>query len=194
MACQGSDDGVGLGVVHFSPNEEGVLKIYLQPEDLAPSYVVKTRYQEGRLLLYIEGQENNSRDFLPLHNGQLQGFLAFRVMEKHGAWLKIVINEESLDYGWIEDPLGVVENWTDFLGSIHHIKSLDGKIYQSADSSANFDVIKESHCLNLRDIQGDWLKVSHNPLKCNDPLVSQTGPAGFIRWKKDGKILINFRM
>lgn len=49
-------------------------------------------------------------------------------------------------------------------------------------------------CFSITSINGDWIRVENMPENCNEPTISNYPYAGFLRWKKDDEILIEFRL
>ncbi|MBO3700094.1 hypothetical protein [Roseivirga sp. E12] len=193
-SCSQEDLSIGMGVFHFSPDQSSSIKVYESTELKSSLYDVRAQFSDGQGRLYLSSRARDLMDFRPLRYGQLRGFMTLRVIKINGNKLKVIVNEDTLEEGWIYGTEKDVEGWEDFLYSVHHLISLDNRIYKSPSGSSKSTSVSSNDCLNLMDIQGDWIKVRHDLSKCNDPRVNSSGPAGFIRWKKAGKVLINFRM
>lgn len=193
-SCSNNTESLGIGVFHFAPNEEEALTIYTDTELLNSDFTVSAKFNTSKPRLFLKSFNSQKVDFLPLRYGQLLGFVTFRVLQEDNGRLKVVTNEETGAFGWIAGKHEEVETWDEFLSSIHHINSQDGRIFKSPSIRSEFGHISDYDCLNVIDIQEDWIKVSHDVSKCNDPSVNSSGPSGFIRWKNEGKVLIDFRM
>ncbi len=193
MSCQESGKGIGIGVIHFAPSEATSIKVYQYSETDSLLFKVEARFDNLRSRLYLKSYLNDSRRFNPIKYGQLRGFLSLRVLDSEKGRLKVVTNEQTQEYGWIEGTLEQVEDWEPFLMSLHHISSKEGGLHKFPRLGDTINV-SGNICLSVIDIQESWLKVRHDASRCDDPQTWTTGPAGFIRWKNDGKLLIHFRM
>lgn len=189
-----SNLGIGMGVFHFAPDSTSSIKVYQNLELDSLLFAVSANISTGQSRLYLTSYIDDSNDFQPLRYGQLRGFLTLRVIEATSNRLKVVINEDDLQYGWIKGDRAEVEGWDAFLNSVHHISSIDERIHRFPNAGSESVNVSLNDCLNLVDIQGDWIKVHHDVSKCNDPKVNVSGPSGFMRWKKEGKVLLDFRM
>lgn len=193
MACSKRNERIGLGVFHFEPKEDASLKIYRNAQSDSQLFEVEARFSNSNARLYLRSNLNDSIRFNPVKYGQLRGFVSLRVLSSKGNRLKVVTNEQTHDTGWVEGTLEKLEDWESFLISLHHITSISGALHKSPNSDDLIDT-RGNICLSVIDVQESWIKVEHNASRCDDRNVLPTGPAGFIRWKKEGKLLIHFRM
>lgn len=191
--CNSNRPSIGEGVFSFEPDSDETIRIYPSPRLISPSFEISADFTIGKARLYMSSYLNDSIKFSPLSYGQLLGYFSVRVIRVEDGWLQVVTNEQTGSYGWIAAPLTEVESWDTFLSSIHHINSMDGILYKSPGSKGILNS-SGNYCFNLIDIQEDWLKVHHNADKCDDETTWESGPEGFIRWKRNGKLLIHFRM
>ncbi|MFY0591346.1 hypothetical protein [Roseivirga sp.] len=191
--CNANNSSVGKGVFNFEPNQNETIQIYPAPKLRSPSFEISVDFIAGRPRLYKSYYGNDSIDFSPLSYGQLQGYFSVRVVRVQDGWLQVVTDESTGALGWIVAPKTEIESWENFLTSVHHINGKDGRLYKSPNSKETHNS-NGNYCFNLIEIQNDWLKVYHSADRCDDKTVWDTGPSGFIRWKKDGKLLLNFRM
>jgi hypothetical protein len=142
----------------------------------------------------FNSSEEEHLTFNPLYYNANLATLSLRVIFCKGAWCKVVLNEQLLSYGWIKLYASQIETWETFLQSIHHISPRNGELRKARYSKELMPYSPSYHCLRMKESIFDWLMVQHLPEFCFEKNLSHKGPGGFVKWKENNKLLIDFRM
>lgn len=194
FSCSTKSPTIGIGVFNFEPEDDRSLLVFDSPRAMNRLFELNAEFSTSKARLHVKSFPGTPNRFEPLKYGGLQGFASLRVIEYQEGWLKVITNESQGYFGWLKGSFKQVEKWNEFLYSIHHVRGKDEKLFKQPGSRETITYNSYNSCLNVINIEQDWLKVEHDHSKCNDPGTSQLGPIGYIRWKEGGKLLINFRM
>lgn len=198
-ACSSSEEGLGIGLVHFENDFTTVLDFYDEPDDSGvPAFSVNLIYDSARIAIKSSLGKHDTLEFNPFYASSGRGMLILQVMERKESWLRIISDDIKGVEHWIELSDMKVERWTDFLLSLYRVRpynSSGNPLRKSPDKRASsVGVSPSATCLSVVGVQGDWIKVVNKPDRCPDEYVIESTFEGFLRWKKGDEILINFRL
>ena len=119
--------------------------------------------------------------------------LAFRCKTKTERWLEIIVNDETGETLWVKyDHSFKYEGWLEFLREAFTIgrnEPTTNPIYTKPDiNSAMINDSGRQDFFKVKSIKGDWMEI-YDPEWAN---VNENIASGWIKWKKDGKLLIHY--
>ncbi len=196
-SCDTSRQGMGEGVIHFERELSTRLDFYTKPDyTTEPVFSVDLVYNSARTYIKTTLKKEGGLDFEPFYVSSGRSLLILQVMEQKGDWVKVITDDIKGVSHWLSKPQEKVEKWPHFLQSLFRVRPYDASrnpLRKSPNNNARlWDVNFSSTCFSVVDVQGDWIKVVNDPLKCPDEYIIESPFEGFLKWKDDGKILINF--
>lgn len=199
LACSGCSTGsdVGLGVMHFEDTFSQRLNFYNVPDTLAePVFYVDIIYEDS--VKRVSTSLKAGRDtlaFYPLYLRSGGSLLSLQVIEKKGDWYKVYTDDGSKVMHWVYVKGKVLESWREFWPTVRTVKSASrtNLLRKSpSDQAQAYNFNFQRLCLKVMHVDGAWLKVQNTPALCENPAGIQREFEGFLRWKKEGEILIYF--
>lgn len=129
--------------------------------------------------------------FVPAHMKLDYDLLLLRVITLSGNWAEVVLNETDGRTAWVQRSQGIVRLWPEFLLSATAVEIID-------PATNPIRVKPLDHASPLADganallsplaVQGDWLLVRTHEL------ADRIQPTGWIRWCKDGVLLVEYSL
>ncbi len=190
------------GVVIFNGREEalkaasGMITIY--GKDGRPWKVID---HDDDSLGSLSGEEG---DFYPLFfsNGASRDFgIEMRVERRSEDWIEVVVHEtrnpKTKGYIRPSDPLFKFWTWDEWVKNHFNIRFDSGSnpVLDAPDGKRKIVVITDGPLIRPDEVKGDWVQIRWTKHEPDEPTVEQMAAshpedAGWIRWRKDGKILI----
>lgn len=186
--------GQDLGEGFFSPNTQMGNTLYLyeipnsrpgtqaQPID---SIIFTKRYAN-----HVDGLGHYPKGFKPFIEKLDYGLFLLKVKRLGRDFHEIIINEKTGKTAYVNAWQGNFLTWSQFFLNCHSVEFIDKnqKVYDNpliktagrVASPANF---------RARYVMGDWMEVE---ILAED--YSTVTGKGWIRWKKDGKLLITYNL
>ncbi|GAB5523364.1 MAG: hypothetical protein Roseis2KO_12360 [Roseivirga sp.] len=189
---------MGIGLVHFENDFTTLLKFYDRPDDSSvPVFSANLIYDSTEVGIKTTLKKEGELKFRPLYTLIGRSVAVLRVMHREGEWLRVVTDEISQTEHWLRSPESSIESWPDFLKSVYHVGPKQADENPLRKSPGNGEVLLERFditCFSITQVQEDWIRVLNEPDNCDGPLISSYPYAGFLRWKKNGRVLINFAL
>ncbi len=197
LACSPSEEGVGIGLIHFENDFTTLLEFYNLPDDSdAPVFSAKLIYDSARVTIKTTLTKRDTLEFNPFYALSNKGLLVLQVMEQREHWLRVITDDIQGVSHWLQVPDAEVEKWSDFLLSLHRVRPYNfpqNPLRKSPSEKARIvDVSLSSTCFSVIDVQGVWIKVINEPLNCPDEHITDIPFEGYLKWKDGDEILINF--
>jgi len=126
---------------------------------------------------------------MPEHLKLDYGIFTFRVVTYSQNWLEVIVNNTNGLTRWVDRQAFGYVDWGTYLTSIVAVEIIDvntNPIRTKAQDNAS--ILAQVPGAQLRPIavKGDWLLVS------TVGLADRIVPTGWIRWKKDGVLLVMY--
>ena len=197
LASCNSSSGVGPGVLHFEDTYSQRLQFFNSPDSLAAEafhvdLIVEDTIRRVRTSLKYQ---DDTLSFYPLFQGSSS--VSFQVLEQKDNWYKVYTDDIIGVAHWIYVDDREKESWRSFWPTVKYVFSDDqsNPIRENpSDNAKAYQLKSQRLCLRVLEVSGAWLKVQNSPERCPDAYVIREEFEGFLRWKKDGEVLINFRM
>ena len=195
-SCNSSHD-VGPGVLHFEDIYSQRLEFYNTPDsNTAQAFHVDLIVEDTVRRVHSSLEKGiDTLYFSPLHAGSSS--VSFQVLEQKDNWYKVYTDDIIGVAHWIYVDDREKESWRSFWPTVKRVFSEDtsNPIRENPSENAKAYPLKsERLCLRVLEVHGAWLKVQNAPERCPNSYVIREEFEGFLRWKKDGEVLINFRM
>lgn len=194
----GNTSEIGIGAIHIERQNNIQLEFFDRPKNgLKPVFIVDLFLDSSNLKVKSNVGEFDTVKFDPLYFFPERGVLVLRVVEERKGWLKVITfsSKDQQIAHWLLLPNAKVDNWEEFLLSIYRVRpnSKDNRLRMAPSVSAK-EVLRNLGytCLVPLAVSGDWLQVENSAERCEESGNIKEEFGGFIRWKKGGKILINF--
>lgn len=183
-----------LGEGFYAPKTDKIETLYLYdiPNSRAGTQVRATdsitfTSRNGN---YADGIGYAPDGFQPYHEKLDYGVFLLRVKKLGADYSEVFINENTGETAYVNSFQGTFLTWGQFLLNCHSVefvdtnqKTFDHPYITSAGRTANPPYFK------VRYVQGDWMEVFL--LTSN---YEPTGQKAWIRWRKDGKLLILYNL
>ncbi len=121
--------------------------------------------------------------------------ILFDCLRKYNGFYEVVIDEAAKTTAWIDDTSFVnFLSWEDFLKSVLCLqqKDVDANPIRTEPSVQSEIVMKNEGCLELVQLQGDWAMVKLSDLDYDLGQKDLQEVNGWIRWKNNDMILIEY--
>lgn len=189
---------VGCGVIEIDQSRVSNVWFFSDTNNTSPDKVIKLLRKENGDYFVKNSSEVfkwfSPEAFLPDYY-----IFAMRVDTISGRWYRVVTNNERGEMYWTKSEASKKYfPWSTFLVNettgidINEDFTLDIKL-QPNDSAKTIRKFDKRDCLEAIDCRGDWIKIrTHEMFDCNrhpQPIKS-----GWIRWKKDGRLTVNFSL
>ena len=192
---------LALGVIHFEPSEEVKLSFYTEPDaNLNPAIILSVLNDGEKRELSVDIKQFSPHIIMsPLTQVRDRVIYVFRCVSKREGWLKVVVNEKSLQTLWIEEnELTQLIEWESFLLRITNVWPNDvdrNPLTREFRSKQPVFLNRENLCLSVKSVMGSWVELQHMLAGCpeKDDLIDSSLTL-FIRWKEQGNLLVNFSM
>lgn len=118
--------------------------------------------------------------------------LLLRTIATSRDWLEVVVNKLTGQTCWISTTDADFTDWTSFLLNVHSVELIDPEAsplrFNSTDDAGIVATTPERFPLQPLAIKGDFMMVSTRGL------ADRIRPYGWIRWRKNDRLLIRFSM
>ncbi|MCH2490815.1 MAG: hypothetical protein MK211_11755 [Flavobacteriales bacterium] len=183
-----------LGEGFFSPNTNLIETLYLyetpnrNAERMEPpidSITFVKRYAS-----HIDGVGHTPQEFDPFVEKLDYGIFLLRVRRLGRDYTEIYINEESKKTVYVASNQGSFMTWGQFLLNCHSVEFIDNaqKVFDNPMIKSAGRVVSPAY-FRPRYVMGNWMEVEI----LDDDYNKVTG-RGWIRWRKDGKLLVLFNL
>lgn len=191
------------GVVVFDGTEEELKssgwKITIYGEDGAPWRVID--YNDDSL----ENLEGEEGEFFPLlfSNGNKRDFaIELRLVRRSDEWFEVIAHESrdpgTRAYVRTDDPLFKALGWEEWVMAHDNVTfdRLTNPVLDSPDGAPKPAAFAEMPLIKPDKVSGDWVLVRWTQMEPDEPSVEWIRKnlpenSGWIRWYRDGKILIS---
>ena len=195
-ACDTSQPDVGIGLVHFENDFTTVVKFYDKPQVSGePAFSASLIYEDDTVFTKTTLKKEDVLKFNPIYLSSGKSILVLQVMEEKGGWLKVITDETNKQEHWIKPAQTKIDTWPDFLKLVKQVKPLRSDQNPLRKAPINGKVLPLSFritCFSITSVNGDWVRVENRSENCPEPGISDYPYVGFLRWKKEGDILIDF--
>ncbi|QQS43059.1 MAG: hypothetical protein IPM63_09070 [Acidobacteriota bacterium] len=195
------EDAEGVVVFDGSGNElkSTDWRITLYGEDGAPWRVID--YNDDSL----ESLEGEEGDFFPMlfSNGNKRDFgIELRLVRRSDDWFEVIAHEsrepKTRAYIRTDDPLFKALGWEEWV-MVHKNLTFDrltNPVLDSPDGAPKAVAFAEMPLIKPDKVSGEWVLVRWTQMEPDEPSVDWIRKnlpenSGWIRWRKDGKILIS---
>ncbi|HUF05414.1 MAG TPA: hypothetical protein VMM38_14730 [Aridibacter sp.] len=179
--------------------EKAEWKVVIYGEDGKPWRIIDQRDDS------IDSLEGESGDFFPIDfsNGNKRDFLIeMRLTGRSEDWLEVVAHESRTPpvkaYVRVRDPLFKELSWEEWVLGHFNLRfdQETNPLLESPDGAPKEAVFPETPLIKPDNVGGDWVLVrwtQHEPDEPSVEWLKKNLPenSGWIRWRKDGKILIS---
>ncbi|MEQ8362829.1 MAG: hypothetical protein RH948_08165 [Cyclobacteriaceae bacterium] len=180
--------GIGIASPHMIPGAP--LYFYSAPDFDAAPY----QFKPTDSITFIKGKYNieiaTAPPWLaPEHIKLDYGIFTFRVVTYSQNWLEVIVNNTNGLTRWIDRQAVGYKEWCTYLTEIVAVEIIDvEKNPIRIKPQDNASILAQVPGAQLRPIavKGDWLLVS------TVGLADRIVPTGWIRWKKDGILLVMY--
>lgn len=152
----------------------------------------------------LESLEGEAGDFFPLmfSNGASRDFaIEIRITGRSDDWLRVVVHEtrEPRTVGYLKtaDQMFRQLTWEQYVLSFFNLRFDPERnpVLQMPDGSPSDPKLPEEPVIKPAEVSGDWVKIrwrTHEPDEPTAEEIAKQFPdnVGWIRWRKDGEILI----
>lgn len=117
--------------------------------------------------------------------------LFLKAISLRSQWIQVVVNKMNGQLAWVDRASVEYVSWEDFFLSVHSVESIDPILNpirtkaNAQSSKVNFD---QDVILSPYEVKNEWLKV-----KVYSEDYNELG-SGWLRWKKDGQIVVNYSL
>ena len=193
-SCSSRPD-VGIGVLHFEDTFTQRLKFYNSPDSLrTPAFYVDLIFEDSvRALSTSLNRQTDTLAFYPLYRGGAS--LSLQVLEQRGNWFRVKTDMLVDATHWLYSGSKEKESWRSFWPTVRVVsgRGPENPLRENpSDDARSYGLKHNVLCLEVVEVQGAWLKVKNNPDRCANPLIVSEAFEGFLRWKRDGQILVSF--
>lgn len=190
------------GMLVYTGNEEALNEnsrlITIYDEDGAPWKVIE---RDDDSLASLTGEEG---DFFPsfFSNGANREFgIELRAVARSEGWIRVVVHETRTPplkkYVRRDDPLFRLLTWEEWVKEHFNIRfdRASNPVLDTPDGEKKRVSIPDEPLIKADEVRGDWVLIRWTKHEPNEPRVEQIaeefpGNSGWIRWRKDGKIVI----
>ncbi|WP_203296414.1 hypothetical protein [Luteirhabdus pelagi] len=129
--------------------------------------------------------------FEPVFNKLDYGIFYIGVKRLGSEYVEVIANEETGKTIYMKRHAGEFVSWEEFLLSMHSVEfDTEGqKVYDHWMVKSAGRVYDRNTFFRPKYMEGDWMEVE---ILDND--FRATGKTGWIRWRKDGKLLIRYNL
>lgn len=183
--------GMGMAKPHLSDGKViyfyHLLPIGLQPYQIRPvDKIVLTKGEHHFEISYTPTWF--SPEVLKLD----YDMLFFRTLTISKDWLEVIVNKQTGQTYWISESDADFIDWPEFLLNVYDIELINPEtnplLFKPFDDAGIVATTPERFSLHPLAINGDWMMVS------TTGLADRIRPYGWIRWRKDDKLLISYSL
>lgn len=199
VAC-GYEPEAGLGVLHFEDDQTYRLNFHDHPDTASRlAFYVDLRYDSLKRSIRTSLRKKDTLDFYPLYSISGASIIVLQVLEQKGDWYRVITDDDVVPVShWLYSPDQGMERWRWFFPKVKWVKTYDDQrnpLREGPSPKArSYGLNRESVCLQVLEVQGAWLKVKNTPERCPKAPVIQEPFEGYLRWKKEGQILVWFAL
>jgi hypothetical protein len=183
-----------LGEGFFSPKTEEAETLYLYdiPNSRAGSqeHPIDSITFIKRYANHVDGIGYAPDDFAPFHEKLDYGVFLIRVKRLGRDYHEIIINEETDKTAYVSSWQGNFMSWGEFFLNCHSVEFRDKnqKVFDNPMIKSAGRVVSPTN-FRVRYVMGDWMEVE---ILAED--YNTVKGKGWIRWKKDGELLITYNL
>ena len=188
---------LGQGIIEVDFEKPPVIYFYqdtLQQQPVKIITIIKNKEED----LVLKNPEQAQKWFSPETFSPDYSLFVMRVDTMIGKWYRVYVNNETKTTLWTKkEAIKKFYAWPEFL--INRTTAVEvGYMSQAvkklpSDNAPTIKKLENEDCLEALEVQGEWIKVRTNTkLDCNT--CKKPVKAGWIRWKKDGKLIISFAL
>ncbi len=183
-----------LGEGFFSPKTDELETLYLYD---VPNSRVGSQEQPTdsitfikRHATHVDGIGYAPEGFAPFAEKLDYGVFILKVKRLGRDYHEIVINEDTGETAYVSQWQGDFMTWSEFFLNCHSVEFIDinQKVFDHPMIKSAGRIVDPAN-FRPRYIMGDWMEVE---ILASD--YSTVKGKGWIRWKKDGKLLINYNL
>jgi len=189
----------GDGLVSVNLDSFPTIELFKEITDTEPTQTIIVYDDKEIKSFNIENLESISKEwFKPIHI-HLDYFIFYfqcSVVEKD--WYQIVVNEQTNLKLWVKKSADLEYiKWEKFISGVTAVRPIQADINpirQEPNVNSNLTNHQFIDCLAPIEVQGDWMKVKVEPAVCDKTFEMEELEyvEGFIKWKNDNKLLINY--
>ncbi|RDK86986.1 hypothetical protein C8D94_102164 [Marinirhabdus gelatinilytica] len=182
-----------MGEGFFSPKTDVVETLYLYGnfnKDGVNRKVLDSITFSKRYANHVDAIGYAPKNFRPFHEKLDYGLFILRVKRLGRDYHEIIINEETNETVYVSAWQGSFMGWGEFFLNCHSVefKDKNQKVFDDPMIKSAGRVVAPGN-FKPRYIMGDWMEV-----EILDDNYNTVKGKGWIRWKKDGKILIHYNL
>ena len=189
---------VGQGILKINISNFPSIMMYIDTRQEHPTKKIQIKKDSSGEIV-ITNREEVDKWFKPEQLFLEYDIFMMRVEAVSGKWIQVYTDNEEGITMWIRaDPNLQFIPWQKFLlkeiSAIdkHPSFSLDIKA-SPADKSKTIRKIETTDCFEVLEIKGAWMHIKTNlRSECNDS--KKIIKSGWIKWKQDGKLTINYSL
>lgn len=186
--------GKGMMVVTYDTNF--VLNLYAAPNESALAMNVLIGLDSNTNTLNVKFKADQQSWFHPETFWDEERIMHFVTLENNRGWYKIIVDKNTGKTMWLlQSPQLKYFSWKDYLPNsvgIERKQPGTNPIYKTICPYKSILDFKEQNCLKIIKIKGNWAKVGFNAEICPHLNEFNTLPKGWIKWRDDKGLLINY--
>ncbi|PVW15730.1 hypothetical protein [Marixanthomonas spongiae] len=183
-----------LGEGFFTPKTDVVETLYLydipnsrqnrQPKPVDSITFVK------RYAAHVDAIGYAPDNFMPFKEKLDYGVFLIKVKRLGRDYHEIIINEETGKTAYVSALQGDFISWGQFFLNCHSVEFIDNnqKVFDNPMIKSAGRVVSPAN-FRVRYVMGDWMEVE---ILAGD--YNTVKRKGWIRWRKDGKLLVNYNL
>ena len=183
-----------LGEGFFSPKTDEIETLYLYdiPNSRAGSQErpIDSITFVKRHASHVDGIGYAPKDFAPFHEKLDYGVFMLRVKKLGRDYSEIIINEETGKTAYVSTWQGNFMTWAEFFLNCHSVEFIDTnqKVFDNPMIKSAGRLVSPTN-FRVRYVMGDWMEVE---ILADD--YNTVKGKGWIRWRKDGNLLISYNL
>lgn len=182
-----------LGEGFFTPNTAQFETLYLY--DIPNSRVGSQEHPVDSITFVMRNGQADGiayapKNFNPYHEKLDYGVFILKVKRLGRDYTEIVIDETTENTAYVHSYTGNFMTWGEFLLNCHSVEFIDKnqKVFDNPMIKSAGRVVTPTN-FRPRYVMGDWMEVE---ILASD--YNTVKGKGWVRWRKDGKLLINYSL
>ncbi len=190
-----SDPGPGFVFIHF--DDKTVLDLYNDTTDHSPAKSIEFFNDPTIYSWNIKNIDQQTEWLKPEALWLEYDLFVFKCARLENNWFRIITNNENGDSYWLrKSDLTEFRDWEHFLKDMFSISRLPDQnqpIKTAPTESSKTIPYDEEDCFQVKSMKGDWIEI-FTPDFCDEEYNDHMTKikSGWIRWKKDNKLLIMY--
>ncbi|MDC8000488.1 hypothetical protein POV26_05540 [Aequorivita todarodis] len=139
---------------------------------------------------HVDGIAYAPKDFAPFHEKLDYGLFIMKVKKLGRDYHEIIVNEATGKTAYVSARQGSFITWGEFFLNCHSVefRDKDQKVFDNPFVKSAGRVVSPTN-FRVRYVMSDWMEVE---ILADD--YNTVKGKGWIRWKKDGKLLISYNL